>query len=70
VTLTLGTNVLVGTDMNRLCSEAEQALEGRHRRGTVPPLWDGRAGERIANILLGERIAVKPFFTTAVTVQS
>jgi UDP-N-acetylglucosamine 2-epimerase (non-hydrolysing) len=53
VTLTLGTNVLVGGDMPRLCAEVAIVLEGRRPRGSVPPLWDGRAGSRIANILVG-----------------
>ncbi|HAH05637.1 MAG TPA: UDP-N-acetylglucosamine 2-epimerase (non-hydrolyzing) [Elusimicrobia bacterium] len=52
ITLTLGTNVLVGEDMARLEKEAGRILDGRGRRGRVPPLWDGRASERIADALL------------------
>lgn len=29
----------------------DSVLEGRHRKGAVPPLWDGRATERILDVL-------------------
>ena len=51
VTLKLGTNQLVGTDMELLEREVEEIRWGRGKRGIVPPLWDGRAGERIAQVL-------------------
>jgi UDP-N-acetylglucosamine 2-epimerase (non-hydrolysing) len=52
ITLTLGTNVLIGNDNRKLRQEMAKILEGKAKKGTVPPLWDGRAAERIANILL------------------
>jgi UDP-N-acetylglucosamine 2-epimerase (non-hydrolysing) len=52
VTVTLGTNVLVGDDLEKLRREARAAVEGRGKRGSVPPLWDGHAGERIADAVL------------------
>jgi UDP-N-acetylglucosamine 2-epimerase (non-hydrolysing) len=51
ITVTLGTNILVGTDKQKLRSEFEKILEGKAKKGTIPPLWDGYAGERIANSL-------------------
>jgi UDP-N-acetylglucosamine 2-epimerase (non-hydrolysing) len=51
VTVTLGTNVLVGRDPDKLRSELSRVLAGHAKKGTVPPLWDGHAGERIAAIL-------------------
>lgn len=51
VTLTLGTNQLIGQDMERLLAAAHEMLNGSPKRGQVPPLWDGKAGERIAQIL-------------------
>jgi UDP-N-acetylglucosamine 2-epimerase (non-hydrolysing) len=51
VTVTMGTNTLVGQDGATLRVELTKILQGRHKQGTVPPLWDGRAGERIAEIL-------------------
>lgn len=51
VTVTVGTNVLVGGDSGKLKAELLKVLEGKAKAGDVPPLWDGRAGERIAQIL-------------------
>jgi UDP-N-acetylglucosamine 2-epimerase (non-hydrolysing) len=51
VTITLGTNVLIGSDMDRLKTEIYNILEGRSKAGQVPPLWDGRAACRIAEIV-------------------
>ncbi len=51
VTVTVGTNVLVGQDGARLRSELAKILRGEQKQGTVPPLWDGNAGQRIAKIL-------------------
>jgi len=54
VTVSLGTNVLVGQDVQKLRFELANILDGKAKKGTVPPLWDGHAGERIADILTGE----------------
>ena len=51
VTVTLGTNVLVGQDRKKLLSELARILDGKWNAGAIPPLWDGRAGDRIAEIL-------------------
>jgi UDP-N-acetylglucosamine 2-epimerase (non-hydrolysing) len=53
VTVSLGTNVLVGRDPDKLRSELSLVLAGKAKKGTVPPLWDGHAGERIAALLAG-----------------
>jgi UDP-N-acetylglucosamine 2-epimerase (non-hydrolysing) len=53
ITLSLGTNVLVGQDTGRLQAEVRRVLEGRGGHGQVPPLWDGRAGGRIAAVIAG-----------------
>jgi UDP-N-acetylglucosamine 2-epimerase (non-hydrolysing) len=52
-TLIQGTNTLVGTDPARILSEARQILAGLTKKGTFPELWDGKASDRIVNILLG-----------------
>jgi UDP-N-acetylglucosamine 2-epimerase (non-hydrolysing) len=54
VTVSLGTNVLVGRDSEKLRSELSRVLAGQAKKGTIPPLWDGHAGERIAALLAGE----------------
>jgi UDP-N-acetylglucosamine 2-epimerase (non-hydrolysing) len=51
VTVTAGTNTLIGSDYSKLHSELVKILEGNAKSGTIPPLWDGHAGERIAEIL-------------------
>jgi UDP-N-acetylglucosamine 2-epimerase (non-hydrolysing) len=51
VTVTMGTNILVGQDGTMLRAELTKILQGKQKQGTVPPLWDGHAGERIAEIL-------------------
>jgi UDP-N-acetylglucosamine 2-epimerase (non-hydrolysing) len=51
VTLTLGTNTIVGQDSKKLRSELSKIVKGNAKRGTIPPLWDGHAGERVADVL-------------------
>ncbi len=53
ITVSMGTNVLVGRDREKLRLELSRVLAGKAKEGTVPPLWDGHAGERIADILVG-----------------
>jgi UDP-N-acetylglucosamine 2-epimerase (non-hydrolysing) len=52
ITVTMGTNVLVGRDPDKLRSELSKVLAGKAKKGTVPPLWDGKTGERIAEVLV------------------
>jgi UDP-N-acetylglucosamine 2-epimerase (non-hydrolysing) len=51
VTVSHGTNVLLGQDASRLVDEVERILSGRWKRGSAPDLWDGQAGNRIAEIV-------------------
>lgn len=53
VTVSLGTNLLVGRDMDRLRSETQRILRGENRKRQAPPLWDGHAAERIAAVIAG-----------------
>lgn len=52
VTVTLGTNLLVGRDIKRMQAEVRCILDGRAKKGSPVPLWDGRAAERIAEAIL------------------
>jgi UDP-N-acetylglucosamine 2-epimerase (non-hydrolysing) len=52
VTVTLGTNTLVGRDMNVLRQELRKVASRTNRAAQIPPLWDGHASERIAEILV------------------
>jgi UDP-N-acetylglucosamine 2-epimerase (non-hydrolysing) len=51
ITLTEGTNVLVGRDPERIVAAAREVLESPPAK-RAPALWDGHAGERIADVLL------------------
>ena len=51
VTVTLGTNEVVGADPARLKRRALDILSGERKRGRIPPFWDGHAAERIARHL-------------------
>ena len=51
VTVTMGTNVLVGQNGAGLRTELAQVLAGKAKPSAVPPLWDGHAGDRIAAFL-------------------
>ena len=52
ITVEVGTNQLVGTDPLKVVPAAREILAGRSKKGGLPELWDGRAAERIADILL------------------
>lgn len=56
VTVTSGTNLVVGRDMALLEQGITCALDGEWKRPEVPPLWDGRAAQRIADIV-GSRLS-------------
>lgn len=51
-TVTMGTNELIGADPVAISPWMRHLLAGRWKAGVVPPLWDGRAGERIVDALL------------------
>jgi len=52
VTVTTGTNVLVGSDTAAILAQARRVLQEGSACHQVPPLWDGRAAERIVGHIL------------------
>jgi UDP-N-acetylglucosamine 2-epimerase (non-hydrolysing) len=54
VTVSEGTNQVVGTQPEKIIAAAREVLAGKGKQGRVPPLWDGHAAERIVEILLRE----------------
>jgi UDP-N-acetylglucosamine 2-epimerase (non-hydrolysing) len=56
ITVSLGTNELVGRDLNALSSGVRKVCAGQFKKGRIPPLWDGKASQRIASILVGESV--------------
>jgi len=51
ITLTLGTSRLVGNDPAQIRSAFADVLQGRWNAGQPIPLWDGKAGNRVATEL-------------------
>jgi UDP-N-acetylglucosamine 2-epimerase (non-hydrolysing) len=51
VTTAVGTNRLIGGDVNTLKLHVDRILSGDRPAGRRPPLWDGHAGDRIAAVL-------------------
>ena len=51
ITMTEGTNTLVGTDPEKILLETNRILAGKGKSGHIPELWDGHAAERIVEIL-------------------
>ncbi|VAX34862.1 UDP-N-acetylglucosamine 2-epimerase [hydrothermal vent metagenome] len=52
ITTTLGTNYLVGMKKNKIIKIANQILDGKYKKGKAIPYWDGKAAQRIVNVLL------------------
>jgi UDP-N-acetylglucosamine 2-epimerase (non-hydrolysing) len=49
ITVSVGTNKLIGRSPERLHQEVRSFLAGECKVGSVPPLWDGRSADRIAD---------------------
>jgi UDP-N-acetylglucosamine 2-epimerase (non-hydrolysing) len=52
VTVEIGMNKLVGSDSVAIQREAMVILDGKPEPAKAPDLWDGKAAERIAEILI------------------
>jgi len=52
VTVDVGTNQLIGTNLEEVEKAALKILNGEKKKGSIPELWDGRTAERIAKILV------------------
>jgi UDP-N-acetylglucosamine 2-epimerase (non-hydrolysing) len=51
-TVTIGTNELIGTDPRDIQPAMERLFSGKWKKGGIPELWDGNAGQRIVNTLV------------------
>ena len=45
-------NQIVGTNSERIIAAYKSAVDGNLREFQIPPLWDGKAAERIVRIML------------------
>lgn len=50
-TVELGTNILIQPIKSEIESAIEGIIAGEKKRGVTPPLWDGKASERITSII-------------------
>ena len=50
ITVSEGTNTIVGTDRARTLAELDRVLAGKSKHGHCPALWDGRTSERIVAV--------------------
>lgn len=51
VTISSGTNVLVGNDANKISDAVSSILKGHIRAGTPPPFWDGKTSTRLVDVI-------------------
>lgn len=51
VTVTLGTNELIPFDEKLIESRIEEVENGTYKKGKIPPMWDGKATERIVKVI-------------------
>lgn len=52
ITVELGTSTLVGSSAELLEEKLREVITGGYKQGSCPSLWDGRAAERIVDVLL------------------
>jgi len=53
ITCEEGTNVVVGNKRENILAAARKILDGNAQPGGIPEKWDGKAAERIVDVLLG-----------------
>jgi UDP-N-acetylglucosamine 2-epimerase (non-hydrolysing) len=52
VTVEIGTSTLIGSNPDKLRQQLLVVLDGKYEQGSCPEFWDGRAAERIAELLV------------------
>jgi UDP-N-acetylglucosamine 2-epimerase (non-hydrolysing) len=56
ITVTQGTNRLVGTNPAAVAAALEELLNGKAPQGQVPELWDGQASGRILDVIVAKLV--------------
>jgi UDP-N-acetylglucosamine 2-epimerase (non-hydrolysing) len=51
-TITLGTNELLGTNPKAVAPAMKKLFAGEWKKGSIPPMWDGKTSKRIIEKLL------------------
>lgn len=52
ITVEMGTNIIVGSNVEKIIKGVQNILNGKVKQGKVPKHWDGKAAQRIVKILL------------------
>lgn len=52
VTIKMGTNVITGLNREKILKEIDLILNNKFKKGSIPPLWDGKAAQRIIKVLI------------------
>jgi len=52
ITITQGTNQLVGTNTQKIIQSGIEALSGQGKAGKIPKYWDGKTSSRIVDVIL------------------
>ncbi|SHO51451.1 non-hydrolyzing UDP-N-acetylglucosamine 2-epimerase [Desulfopila aestuarii] len=59
ITVTIGSNYLLGTSPEKILETASSILKGSAKTGSIPDKWDGMAGTRVVDIIYHEYLAQK-----------
>jgi UDP-N-acetylglucosamine 2-epimerase (non-hydrolysing) len=59
ITVEQGTNVIIGTDPERMVTAARKVLAGQAKKGQPIDLWDGKTAHRIVDVLTRHRDELK-----------
>jgi UDP-N-acetylglucosamine 2-epimerase (non-hydrolysing) len=51
ITVSQGTNVIVGSNGQKILKETKNILSGKTKKGRTPKFWDGKSAQRICKIL-------------------
>jgi UDP-N-acetylglucosamine 2-epimerase (non-hydrolysing) len=58
ITITEGTNTIVGTDPAKIMQCVDEVLANGGKSGRIPEYWDGKAAERIVKEIVKRYITV------------
>ena len=51
ITVSEGTNIVIGKNKTRIIPETKKILRGKSKKGKTPKLWDGKTAKRICKII-------------------
>ena len=60
ITVTHGTSTLVGSDREAILAVIDGVVEGKDKRGSIPPLWDGKTAARVIDAIEEHHRIVRP----------